>query len=339
MGSKKRQPGASLKDRLFKEYYRFSFFKAVSLLEKLYPEKKPIGKTLTPGEEAVRFSSKPGLAFPPSDISGLRHDDEEGPVEMEVAFMGLVGPSGVLPHWYNEQAIKRMAEKDYALTAFYDMFHHRLISLFYLAWKKHELAANYLPGEKDKISSYLLSLTGLGTPGLLELLELPDKSIMYYFCGLLSRSVPSACAIERVVEYLTGTVARVEQFIERVLPLNPEDQTRLGLANARLGVDTICGGYIRESQTKFRINLGPMGYDEFIRFMPGGKMLRSVFSIVRYMAGIEYEFDIRIFIKREDVPNCILGHEAVTRPVLGWSTWIRSPGMIHTDNPYVTFQM
>jgi type VI secretion system protein ImpH len=338
MGSKKRQSDTSLKDRLFKEFYRFSFFKAVDLLEKLYPDKKPIGTTLVPGDEAVRFSSKTGLAFPASEISSLKHKREDKPVDMEVAFMGLIGPSGVLPHWYNEQVTERMMEKDHGLRAFYDMFHHRLISLFYLAWKKHHLSVNYLPDAKDRISSYFLSLTGLGTPELPDMIGLKDKSLISFYSGILSRGIPSACTVEAAAGYFTGTNARIDQFIERLLPLDPEDQTRIGEANGQIGIDAVCGSFVMESQTKFRVNLGPMGYKDFARLMPDGEMLRPAFSLIRYMVGIEYEFEIRLFLRREEVPNCILGAKTPAPPILGETTWIKNPEVIHDHDPYATFQ-
>lgn len=338
MGPEKRQPDITLKDRLFKEFFRFSFFQAVGLLEKLFPEKKPIGQTLIPEEEAVRFSSKLGFSFSPSDISGIKLDDEEKPVDMEVAFMGLAGPSGVLPHWYNEQAIERELKKNFSLTAFYNMFNHRLISLFYLAWKRYQLSAKYLPGEKDDISSCFLNIAGVGTPGLLKMIGLPRTSLVHFYSGLLSRTIPSACAIEAVVGYVSGTSARVDQFIEQLLPISPEDQTQIGMANGQLGVDTVCGSYVRENRTKFRINLGPMGFDDFLRLMPTGKMLGPIFSIVKFMVGIEYEFDIRIFMKRKEVPSCIPGMDTPGGSLLGWSTWIKNEGVILEDDPCVVFQ-
>lgn len=336
MAPKKRQSATSLRKRLFKEFYSFSFFKAVPLLESLFPDKKPLGQTLVPGEEVVHFSVKPSFSFPPSDIANLRHADGRGPVNMEVTFMGLIGPSGVLPYCYNELAIQRAHDKDHTLTSFLDMFHHRLISLFYLAWKKHRFPENYQPGAKDRLSGYLLSLTGLGTPGLTKTIGLPEESLTFY-SGLLSRPVPSAAAIESAVSYFSGTAVAVEQFIDRQLALSPEDRTRLGFANARLGMDTICGNYVRDCQTKFRVHLGPTRYSHFLRLLPSGDLLHPIFSLVRYMAGMEYEFEIRLFLKREEVPPCILDAEAPSPPRLGWTTWIKSPGFIHEEDPYMTF--
>jgi type VI secretion system protein ImpH len=296
-----------------------------------------LGQTLAPSEEAVRFCVKPGFVFPPSDISNLRQADEIGPVIMEIPFLGLIGPSGILPYWINELAIERLREKDSSLTAFFDMFHHRLIALFYLAWKKHRFPENYLPGARDKLSRCLLNLIGLGTRGQAKMLGLPLESLIFY-SGYLSRPIPSAAAIEATVEYFSDSTVQVEQFIDRTIPVDPEDRTQLGAANGRLGVDAMCGSQAWESQTKFRVSLGPMGYDAFLRFMPSGDMLQPVFSLVRYMVGIEYEFEIGVVLLRQEVPPCVLGMETPKSPRLGWSTWVKTPGLFHRDHPEITFQ-
>ena len=336
MGSEKRQPNSSLAESLFEEFYNFSFFKAVDLLEKLSPDSKPLGQTLDPRREAVRFTVRPGLEFAPSDIAGLSPGQDEEPVSMDVAFMGLIGPSGVLPHWYNELAMERRRNKDFSFTAFLDIFHHRLISLFYLAWKKHQFPVTYLPGATDKLSGYLLSLAGLGTQGLRGRIGLPEESLSFY-SGLLSRGIPAAVSIESAISYYAGTTVKVEQFIERMIPLAPEDQTSIGAANARLGMDTVCGSFIWDCRTKFRVNLGPMHLQEFLRFLPTGDLLRPIFSLVRYMVGIEYEFEVRILLRREEVPPCILGAQTPAAPRLGWTTWSKSPGFVHGEDPYITF--
>jgi len=335
VASKERQPDTSVVQRLFKEYYSFSFYKAVALLESLHPDKKRIGQSQDPAEEAVRFTVKPGLSFPASDIEGLVPGTDENPAKMKVAFMGLLGPAGLLPHWYNELAIERQREKDFSLTDFFDIFHHRLTSLFYLAWKKHQFPVNYLPGAKDRLSGYLLSLAGLGTPGLTGRIGLHEESLSFY-SGLLSRQVPSAVAIQATVEHFADTSVSIDQFAERFIPLNPEDQTQIGKANGRLGEDTVCGSYVRDCQTKFLVNLGPMSHAKFSRFLPSGDMLYPIFSLVRYLVGIEYEFEIRIFLKREEVPTCILGDSAQSAR-LGWSTWAKSPEFKHAENPYISF--
>ena len=337
MAPKEREPGSSLKKLLFERHYGFSFFRAVYLLEALSPGKKPLGQTLKPREEAVRFSVKPGLTFPPSDIAGLKPEGEGTPPEMDVAFMGLIGPSGVLPYWYNELALERAREKDFTLSSFLDMFHHRLISLFYLAWKRYRFPENYADGAKDRLSGYLLSLIGLGTPHLRKATGLSAEPLIFY-SGHLSRQVPSAAAIDATVEYFSGANSEVEQFVERTIPLSPGDLTRIGAANSELGVSVVCGSHIKECRTKFRVKLGPMTFRKFSTFLPDRDMLKPIFSLIRYMVGIEYEFEIRLFLKREEVPSCRVGLGAADQPRLGWTTWLKSPGADMRADPYITFQ-
>lgn len=336
MAAEERQSYPAIIERLFRECFVFSFFQAAHLLESLSPKKKPLGQTLVPGEEPVRFHVKPGLIFPPSEIANVRPSDDQGPIDMDVTFMGLIGPSGALPQWYNELGIERARQKDFAFSAFLDIFHHRLISLFYLAWKKHQFPASYLKGGKDKVSSYLLSLMGLGTEGLVDRIGLPVESLLFH-CGLLSRIIPSGSAIAATLEYFSGVQVEVRQFVERLIPLSREDQTQLGTANGEVGVDAICGSVAWDCQSKFQILLGPMKYKAFQDFLPDGVMLGCVFSLVKYMAGIEYEFEVCLLLEPDEVPVCVLDREAVPGPRLGWSTWVKSKKFVHDEAPWVKF--
>jgi len=337
VGAKKRQHSSPLKNHLSDDFFSFSFFKAVGLLDATRPVSDRLGRSLSPKKEAVRFHVKPGFSFPASDISGLEFRKDDPQAHMEVAFMGLIGPSGVLPHVINQLAEKRNKEKDYSLTAFLDLFHHRLISLFYLAWKKSKFPVNYLPDAQDRLSGYLRSFIGLGTPKLAERVGLPDESLLFY-SGLLSRPVPSAAAISAAVQYFSGTTVNIDQFINRMIPLDTEDQTQIGSANSRLGQDTVCGKYVWECQSKFRVRLGPMGFKTFLRFQPSGDLLYPVGSFIRYMVGMEFEFELRIYLDHKEVPPTILGGGEGSSPRLGWTTWIKSPAFEHTEDPFIVFQ-
>ncbi len=337
MAPQKRQPDTDIEKQLEDEFYEFSFFKAVELLERFAVGREKIGDTLEPSKETVRFSVHPGFTFPPSDIQALKPGNKDEPAKMAVAFMGLVGPSGLLPNWYNELAVKQKKNKNHAYTDFLDMFHHRLISLFYLAWKKHRFPENYESGAGDRLSRYLLSLAGLGTSGMVGMLGLPRESLTFY-SGLLSLPVASAAGIEAAIEYFSGARTRVEQFIEQSIELEKDDLTSLGAANASLGVDTVCGSCVTECQTKFRVNLGPVGFKTYLRLIPAGDLLLPVFSLIRYMVGIEFEFEIRVYLKKTAVPDCILGQMGPGAPLLGWTSWASSPGYKLCTDQYLTFQ-
>ena len=125
----------SVEQHLLEHPYEFNFFQAVKLLSLILNDRPGVGRLSDPREEPVRFKVHKSLAFQPSSIHAL--SDESNPPSMTVAFMGLTGVQGVLPHHYTEHIIARRQSKDFTMAEFFDLFNHRLISLFYRAWEKH----------------------------------------------------------------------------------------------------------------------------------------------------------------------------------------------------------
>ena len=144
----------SLARRLFEESYNFDFFQAVRLLQRMEPGRALVGRGGPPQAEAVRFRARISLSFPPSSIYEIRRPTSSLPVPVMVqAFMGLTGPSGVLPRHYTELLYKierdvRTPEK-HALRDWFDLFNHRLVSLFYRAWEKYRFYVPFERGEYD----------------------------------------------------------------------------------------------------------------------------------------------------------------------------------------------
>src|SRR5690606_35714064 len=132
MAGTRRRTAAALIRRLLREPHRFDFFQAVRLLEFMQPGREPVGGGRAAGREAVRFRSAHSLAFPASDVVEINPPRAEGDVpEMTVSFIGLAGANGPLPRPFAELVVERIARKDRGLRDFLDIFHHRLISLFY----------------------------------------------------------------------------------------------------------------------------------------------------------------------------------------------------------------
>ncbi|GAM09408.1 hypothetical protein OR1_01686 [Geobacter sp. OR-1] len=332
MATAKRQPDTALKNLLFEQFHGLSFFRAVQLIELLDPDRK-VGASLSPAQEPVRFGVKPELRFAPSDISAISKGGDDQKIEMQVSFMGLFGPNAPLPHWYTI-----LAAKEKGVAAFLDIFHHRLISLFYLAWRKNSFAARYGDGQGGSCSAYLLSLIGLGTPGLAERVGVLPESLAY-FSGLLSRSPCSAKAIEFTAGYFLDADVSVEQLIEKKIAIEPEELTRLGTANCRMGVDAVCGHEAWEGESRFRLRLGPLAYRQFQRLLPSGDLFTPLVSLVRYMTGVEHEFEVRPYLMRDEVPGCVIGKPAPDSPRLGWSTWMKRPGTTLENDPHVTLEV
>src|SRR5262245_33848701 len=98
---------ASLAERLFAEGYAFDFFQAVRLLEKLAPERGPVGHDSPPSAEVARFRAHMALNFPASAIYQIEPATAQTPAPtVTVTFMGLTGPSGILPRHYTEMLMR-----------------------------------------------------------------------------------------------------------------------------------------------------------------------------------------------------------------------------------------
>src|SRR6516165_10528189 len=65
-------PAGSLAARLFREPFSFDFFQAVRVLQRIFPERAPVGQAAAPAAETVRFGALASLTFPPSAIYDLQ---------------------------------------------------------------------------------------------------------------------------------------------------------------------------------------------------------------------------------------------------------------------------
>jgi type VI secretion system protein ImpH len=90
-----------------------------------------------------------------------------------------------------------------------------------------------------------------------------------------------------------------------------------------VGTTAIVGSRIWECQYKFRIIMGPMGYSDYQRMLPGGDSLRRLVDWVKNYIGEELAWDVQLILKKEEVPAARLGASGR----LGWSTWTKSAPM------------
>jgi type VI secretion system protein ImpH len=336
MATPSRGADPSLTQVLFEEGYRFDFFQAVRLLERLYSDRRPVGREAKPREEVVRFHADLSLSFPPSAIHELTTAaGADDPARMTVSFMGLTGPLGVLPRHYTELLMARVRQKDQTLRDFLDLFNHRLISLFYRAWEKYRFPIAYersiLRHEGlDYFTQCLFDLIGMGTKGLHSRLRFDDELLLFY-AGLLAQHPKTAVALEGLLTDYFEVPVRVGQFLGQWLPLMPENRSRLGLWGTHhcLGGDAVAGERVWDQQAKFRVHVGPLTYGQFLRFLPMGSAFQTLVEVSRFFAGQECDFDVQLLLKAAEVPFCRLGGVGDEASRLGWSTWLKVGEFTH----------
>jgi type VI secretion system protein ImpH len=326
MAGKNGDSDRPLSSLLFDEAHRFQFFQAVRLLERIYRQRRPVGGSSSPADEAVRFRTRASLDFPASELFEVTREDANGspsPPQMIVNFMGLTGPQGVLPVPYTELLMERVRYKDTALRDFFDLFNHRIISLFYRAWEKFRFPVAYERGGENPFTSYLYDFIGMGTGGLKTRLGLRDEGLLLY-AGLIAQRPHSATAIELMLGDYFGVRVTLEQFSGQWLDIDEESLTRVGTANSELGVNAIVGSRFWDRQSRFRVRIGPVDFGEFRSFLPKGQAFKPLVNLVRWLVGVEFDFDVQLILKAAVVPPCQLTTQGEEIPMLGWTSWLKT---------------
>ncbi len=345
--------------RLFEEGFYFDFFQAVRLLQRMDAGRALVGRGGPPEAEAVRFRARISLSFPPSSIYEIRRPTSSRPVPVMVqAFMGLTGPSGVLPRHYTELLYKierdvRTPEK-HALRDWFDLFNHRMVSLFYRAWEKYRFYVPFERGaydgaEPDPFTQALFSLVGLnpsplrrrlrvvarddvdehGEPKERVLAQVEDL-VLLHFGGMLGHRPRCAVALEAMLRDYFQVPARIEQFRGQWLKLELPNRTSLGgeQGNNELGVSAVAGRRVWDRQSKFRLRIGPLTYAQFVEFLPDRapiperKRFFLLAHLVRLYADPGLDFDVQLVLKAEEVPKLQLTGAGTLGARLSWNTWL-----------------
>jgi type VI secretion system protein ImpH len=319
---------SELAEMLRSHPWNFEFFQAVRLLERLHPDRQPVGQFSVPSSEAVRFRAHASTVFPASEIQSLSDSDDER-ADMEVNFMGLFGPIGVLPLYYTELIAERARVRDTALIDFLDIFNHRLISLFYRAWEKYRFPIAYARGDMDQVGRRLLDFIGLGTAGLQSRQKVPDDALIYY-SGLLSQQPRCAANLENLLADYFEVPLEVEQFVGAWYKL--DESTQFCMANGadvseQLGFGAVVGDEIWDTQGRVRLKIGPLRMPRYLDFLPSGAAFAPLRAMAEFYAGCEIDFEVQLILDRRDVPVCELGAAGEAGPRLGWITWARTKPM------------
>ena len=311
--------------RLAGEACQFEFFQAIRLLERLRPDRAPVGRHVQPSREIARFTVNPLLAFPASAIQQITVHPG-GQARMMVNFMGLTGPLGVLPVYYSQFVLERARARDSTAAAFFDLFNHRAISLFYRAWEKYRFTIAYERGERDRFSHHLLDLIGMGTAHLQNRQPVHDDALIYY-AGLVALHTRSVSALRGLLSDYFDVPVEIEQFVGAWYALATDHQCSFEHGESlseQLGGGAVVGDEVWEQQYGLRIILGPLTLEQYLDFLPNGAAHEPLRALTRFFCGKEFDFEVQLILRREEVPGCELGAEGPSRPQLGWLSWAKT---------------
>lgn len=322
-----------LRKQLAENPTAFEFFQAVRLLGRLSAHRRTVGDFVDPAEEEIRFSVPASIAFPASEIQEV-NPQPDGPLRVAVNFMGLTGPLGVLPYHYTLSVADRLRERDRTLRDFLDIFHHRIISLFYRGWEKFRFPVAYERHERDPITRHVADLVGVDTRAAAERPAFRPEALLFY-AGLLLPQQRSALALEQMIEDFFDVPVEIEQFVGGWYTPAQESQCVLSddeRAAGRLGIGALVGDAIFDRQVKVRVRIGPLERGRYREFLPGGAAHRALMQLTQFFGGEAFEFELQLVLAREQVPGCVLGSDEGEGLPLGWNTWIRTAPFTRDPN-------
>ncbi|MFO0615517.1 MAG: type VI secretion system baseplate subunit TssG [Polyangiaceae bacterium] len=313
MGAEERPPLPDLSAasaQIEKDARRYAFFKLVYLLERVYPSAPPVGHDGPVAAERVRIRPDASMAFPANDVSNVERIKGGDGIErtrVTATFMGLYGSSSPLPNYFIEQ----VAQDEYQGQAqpvreILDLIHHRLYALIYRSWAKYRFGVSYRTKGDDVFTKRMFCAAGIdGFGGHTPPIE---RFLFLRYAPLLAMKTRSARGLGLVLNELFGkTGVRIDQFIGAWTLIEKPYRNKIGVANSQLGTSLTIGRYVFDASSRYKIVLGPLDYNDYLAFLPGGHkrpLLRGVCSV--FTRGM-YDVMLELHVKPDAAPRFQLG--------------------------------
>ena len=307
---------------------RLGFVPLVRLLERLTPDAVRVGGEGPLSDERIRFQHDRALQFHASDVVALERNEPDGEparYHLTSGFLGLSGSMSPLPAYMAEEVVHEDDEEPLR-REFLDLFHHRLLSLFFRAVVRYQLSTEHTRSLDDAWSARALALLGvdagperwrgpLSRGGLLRLAPL-----------LVRRSRGPReleAALHRVLGPRLGEAAiRVEECTGRWTEVDPENWTRLGSRCSVLGQDLLVGHRVYDRAGTFTVTVGPTTWSVLEQFRSGGELLALTREVVAWLVRDPLDWIIAITLLPRETPGLQLSTQGTSR--LGRSSWLRS---------------
>lgn len=321
MASQNRNQGSAvaLLGNLQREPFQYDFYQFLRLIECIYPDKRRFGYAAKPEDDAIRLGQLPSMQFAPGALATFETREDEV-AALKVLFFGLFGPNGPLPLHLTEFVRNRInIARDPTISEFVDLFHHRLLSLFYRAWADKEPTVQLDRPDNDRFSFYIGSFLGVAERSQRERDEISDRTKLHFAAhfGCQTKHASGLAAILQV--YFEIPIA-IEELIGEWLMI-PKDglcylnaDTNVG----QLGVSATIGMRSWQCMHKFRIIAGPLSLQQFESLLPNGKRISVVSNLIRNYIGFQLKWDLNLVLVKNQVPTVQLGRYGL----LGWNSWL-----------------
>ena len=311
---------------------QMNVFQLLRLLELQTPDKPGFGTQDTPEHEPVRFQPRARVGFPGSEVAGVAFDEEDEvalPL-VQTTFLGLYGVDAAMPpHLIDDIVLRKEGHEK--VTAFLDIFNHRIVTLLYRAWLKYHYPVNFRPGGTDEISKYLLSLAGLGIGDPAGKSGLAPSRLLA-LVGLFMQRTRPAEGLEGVVTHLLdGAKVTVREFYPQWTPAGQQQGLTAGRRARRangpplsgLGDGHVLGSRVLDRSQAILVTIRPLDNTQAHALLPGEVFHEDLMRLVGLYLGNRSDAILRMEIPATAAPALALTGGAapagVHRPRLAWT--------------------
>lgn len=288
------------------------------------PDLPDIGQAQRPQQEAFRLGQAASLSFAPREVASI--ETRAGKLAIKLFGVGMLGPNGPLPLHMTDQVRERIdTKRDPALADFLDLFHHRAFTHLYRAWSQGQAAAGLDRADQERFTPYVARLLG-DEPGLANGTALPTHA-RWACAPHRVRPARNADGLVSTVSHFFQVPVRLAENCLQWMRLAPDDESRIGWPSASglIGQGAVAGEAVPDRQSRFRLTLGPLSMDRYLRLTPEGsghgRDLPALVELVRAFIGFEYAWEVELLVHRQEAPACRMGDDHQ----LGWSTWMGNP--------------
>ncbi|MGK5031598.1 type VI secretion system baseplate subunit TssG [Janthinobacterium sp. MDT1-19] len=309
---------------LLAEPYRYQFVQAVRIL--LCWLRSQNVSHAQAFKQVLRFKNSLSLSFPASEIEQLSLDDNEQ-LTLTPTFMRFMGVGGTLPLHHTERiAAYRLSSKDAGVSAFLDIFSHRMVVLYYQAWEKYRLESTLQTQAKDAQLPLLLALAGVRRTALPASAE-PDavtQDVAAWYAGQLRCRPVSAQAIGPVLAEYCGVPVSLQQFVGGWDYLEKNRRSLLGSVNFTLARGATVGLRLWRRDMRVCLHIGPLDPAGLERFLPRSTGAAALAKMLALFGVPDLQYEVRLILSPPCITPLLLSSNPSARRRLGWTTFLQT---------------
>lgn len=299
----------------------YDFFE---LLRQLEHGSRLFGHSGRPDREPARLGQHVRLGFAAQDVVEFHEPTGKGPARVTVANLGLLGPEGPMPLHVTRWVLDRLSQRwfagvsaqqtsDTTFVDFVNILQHRMIALFYRAWADAHPGVQIERAVGGRVRAMLEAMAGIGLSGTKNHENPELDAVKLRQAAALASQVEGPERLTLFISEAFKVRVQLKEFVATWMTIPAALQTRLGKEHASLGRSATIGPRSFNRQSRIELRVGPLGYEDFKSFLPGGERLGVLKRAICDLVGEVLDVDLRIVLARDAVPSARIGTAQIAR--------------------------